>query len=174
MNKVAVFGNTGAGKSTTSRKLAELSGLPLHTLDLIQFSSDGEQVPHDIYLAKHAEILAEQQWLIDGFGCLESTWARLDVADTLVFIDLPFYLHFYWVTKRFVKGLFQPPEGWPKGASVVKGTVTSYRVLWLCHRKLTPAYRRYVAKVAENKTVYHLRSKAQIAEFLQQFAGDRS
>lgn len=29
MNRVAVFGNAGGGKSTLARKLSELTGLPL-------------------------------------------------------------------------------------------------------------------------------------------------
>ncbi|CCQ57261.1 hypothetical protein CWATWH0003_0469 [Crocosphaera watsonii WH 0003] len=33
MKKVAVFGNTGGGKSTLSRKLSEMTNLPLYVLD---------------------------------------------------------------------------------------------------------------------------------------------
>jgi dephospho-CoA kinase len=41
MQKVAVFGNTGGGKSTLSQQLAEITGLPLHILDKIQFQPGG-------------------------------------------------------------------------------------------------------------------------------------
>jgi len=37
MKKVAVFGNAGAGKSTLARRLAEITGLPLYPIDMIQF-----------------------------------------------------------------------------------------------------------------------------------------
>ena len=37
MRKVAVFGNAGAGKSTLARRLAEITGLPLYPIDMIQF-----------------------------------------------------------------------------------------------------------------------------------------
>ncbi|AFY96762.1 hypothetical protein Cha6605_5915 [Chamaesiphon minutus PCC 6605] len=33
MKKVAAFGNTGGGKSTLSKNLAEITGLPLYILD---------------------------------------------------------------------------------------------------------------------------------------------
>jgi len=173
MKKVAVFGNAGAGKSTTSKKLAALTGLELYALDKVKFSPGGTEIPYEKYLAAHSRILAEDEWLIEGYGCLESTWTRLAQADTLVYIDLPFWLHFFWVSKRFIQGLFQLPEGWPEKAPVLKSTINSYRVLWLCHKKLTPAYRRYVADAAKSKTVYHLRSKADIANFLKALDNSR-
>ena len=166
MKKVAVFGNTGAGKSTTSKKLAEITSLPLYVLDTIKYRSGGREVPHDKYLDAHSQILACDEWVIDGFGCLESTWKRLSEADTLVYIDLPIRVHFFRVTKRFLKGLFFPPVGWPENTPLFKSTLTSYRVLWLCHKKLTPKYRQFVAKAESSKEVYHLRSRAEILNFL--------
>src|SRR3954452_6282072 len=76
MRKVAVFGNTGGGKSTLARRLAEVTGLPLYPLDQIQFRAGGDKVPHAEYLKMHAELLARDRWVIDGFGCLASAWER--------------------------------------------------------------------------------------------------
>ncbi len=166
MKKVAVFGNTGAGKSTTSKKLAEITHLPLHVLDTIKFQPGGVELPHDQYLAIHNQLLAHDEWIIDGFGCLASTWERLSQADTLVYIDLPISVHFLWVTKRFLKGLFAPPDGWPENTPLLSSTLKSYRVLWLCHRKLTPAYRRFIANATCSKKIYHLCSKTDIDGFL--------
>ena len=42
MKRVAVFGNTGGGKSTLARTLAALTGLPLYPLDLVQWRVGGE------------------------------------------------------------------------------------------------------------------------------------
>ena len=38
MKRVAVFGNAGGGKSTLARHLADMTGLPLYVIDLMQFS----------------------------------------------------------------------------------------------------------------------------------------
>ncbi|CCQ59949.1 hypothetical protein CWATWH0401_2058 [Crocosphaera watsonii WH 0401] len=46
MKKVAVFGNTGGGKSTLSRKLSEMTNLPLYVLDKIQYKPGGVAVPY--------------------------------------------------------------------------------------------------------------------------------
>lgn len=166
MKKVAIFGNTGGGKSTLAKGLAESTSLPLITLDKIMYKTGGEKVPHDEYLRIHADLLNEEAWIIDGFGCVPSAWERFSVADTLVYVDLPLATHFMWVTKRFLKGIFVNPEGWPERSPIFKSTFNSYRVLWLCHRKLTPAYRQLVSESAESKQVFHLKSPRAINAFL--------
>ena len=111
VKKVAVFGNTGGGKSTLARRLAEVTHLPLYPLDLIQYRTGGGEVPRDEYLKAHAELLQRDAWVIDGFGCVTSAGERFAAADTLVYVDLPLFTHCRWVTKRLVKSLFVAPEG---------------------------------------------------------------
>ena len=166
MKRVAVFGNAGGGKSTLARSLANLTSLPLYPVDMIQFRPGGGKVPHDEYLRAHTDLLQRDAWIIDGFGCVNSAWKRFGAADTLVYIDLPLPTHFLWVTKRLFKGLFVTPEGWPENSPMFSSTMDSYRVLWLCHRRLTPRYRALVSAARSHKRVYHLRSAAEIRDFL--------
>jgi adenylate kinase family enzyme len=166
MKRVAVFGNTGGGKSTLARNLAELTRLPLYPLDLIQYRVGGGTVPHEEYLKTHAELLRQDEWIIDGFGCVASSWERFSRADTLVYIDLPLATHYWWVTKRLIKGLVVSPKGWPENSPLWRSTMNSYRVAWLCHHRMTPRYRQLVADEASSKSVHHLRSAAEITAFL--------
>jgi adenylate kinase family enzyme len=167
MKRVAVFGNAGGGKSTLAKRLADLTRLPLYPLDMIQYRTGGGAVPHEEYLQAHADLLRKDEWIIDGFGCAASAWERLSKADTLVYIDLRLGTHYLWVTKRLIKGLFVTPEGWPDGSPMWSSTMDSYRVIWLCHRGLTPRYRQLVADVAASKRVHHVRSAAEITAFLE-------
>lgn len=167
MKKVAVFGNAGGGKSTLSKRLSQITGLPLHVLDKIKYQSGGVEVPQEDYKRTHQQILSTDRWIIDGFGCMETLWLRLNEADTLVYVDLPLYLHGWWVTKRFITGYLKPPDGWPQDSPILKSSLNSYRVLWLCHKYLTPRYREYVAQAQSTKNVYHLRSPQEISEFFE-------
>jgi adenylate kinase family enzyme len=166
MKKVAVFGNAGGGKSTLARQLAELTRLPLYPLDLIQFEVGGGEVPRAQYLETHADLLRRDAWIIDGFGGVTSAWERFAAADTLVYVDLPRFTHYRWVTKRLIKGLFVKPEGWPEKSPMWASTIDSLRVVGRCHRHLTPKYRQLVADAAASKRVHHLRSPAEIRSFL--------
>jgi adenylate kinase family enzyme len=167
MNRVAIFGNAGGGKSALARRLAEITGLPLHAIDMMQFGAGGVDVPQEEFLRTHAEILERDTWIIDGYGSVESAWARFARADTLIHVDLPLAIHGWWVTKRLIKGLFAEPEGWPPRSPLWRSTMGSYRVLWPCHRKLTPRYRQLVADAAASKRVHRLRSAAEIGAFLE-------
>jgi adenylate kinase family enzyme len=166
MKRVAVFGNAGGGKSTLARRLADLTRLPLYPLDMIQFRTGGGEVPREEYSTAHADLLRRDEWIIDGFGTVASAWARFAQADTLVYVDLPLVTHHWFVTKRLVKGVFVTPEGWPDNSPIWRSTMDSYRVLWSCHRTLTPRYRQLVADAAASKRVHHVRSRADAAALL--------
>src|SRR5690606_20173913 len=130
--KIAVFGKPGSGKSTLCIKLASATGIELHALDSILYRKNGEKVDRKRFDEQHEKILLSDGWIIDGFGPLDSFYKRLDVADTLIYIDLPYVVSYWLVTKRLLKGLVFKPEGWPDGCSVLKGTMESYKVLRLC------------------------------------------
>jgi adenylate kinase family enzyme len=165
MKRVAVFGNAGGGKSTLAKRLAEITRLPLYPLDSIQYKSGGK-VPEDAYFSAHAELMRLGEWIIDGYGSLATAWERFSKADTLVYVDLPLFTHYWWVTKRLIQGQFATPEGWPGNSPIWRSTLNSYKVIRLCHRHLTPKYRQLVADMAASKRVHHVRSPREMAAFL--------
>jgi adenylate kinase family enzyme len=167
MKRVAVFGNAGGGKSTLAKRLAEITRLPLHSIDLIQFRAGGGKIPHEDFVKAHAALLRQDTWIIDGYGSVTSSWERFAVADTLVFVDLPLPIHYWRVTRRLFKGLFANPEGWPDNSPIWSSTIDSYRVIRLYRRDLTPKYRQFVAEMASSKRVHHLRSPAEVTALLE-------
>lgn len=78
MKKVAVFGNAGGGKSTLSKRLSQITGLPLYVLDKIQYQPDGIEVSQEDYKRTHEKILVNERWIIDGFGCMETLWLTIE------------------------------------------------------------------------------------------------
>ena len=178
MKRVAIFGNAGGGKSRLARELAAITGLPLHVIDKIRWRPGGTETPYEEYLQAHAALLARDEWIIDGFESIKPAWERFEVADTLIHVDLPLRVHAWWVTKRLVKGLFVSPEGWPERSPIIRSSICSYRVLWPCHRHLTPKYRSYTSEVAQRKRVFHLRSRQELKQFLEaitnEFAAGRT
>ena len=88
MERAIVIGCPGAGKSVFSRKLRDVSGLPLFYLDMIWHRPDKTNVPREAFDAALAKILREERWIIDG-NYLRTMPLRLARCDTVFFFDLP-------------------------------------------------------------------------------------
>ena len=166
MKKIAVFGKPAGGKSTLSKKLSAVTGIKLCPLDLIEYKKNGERVSQDIYSKKHAELIAADNWIIEGLGTLESFWQRIDAADTLIYVDLPYYVHYWWVTKRLLKSPFVKPEGWPEGSSVLKGTLAGYKYLRLSRKFWTQELFEKIQDKAKGKKIYRITSVRELNDFV--------
>ncbi|MCW9059867.1 MAG: adenylate kinase [Gammaproteobacteria bacterium] len=166
MNKIAVFGKPGSGKSTLSKNLASVTGIKLYPLDSIVYKSNGEMVDRKTYDSEHEKILSSDSWIIDGFGPMESFYNRLDAADTLIYIDLPYIFSYWFVTKRLLKGMFIKPEGWPEGSSVLKGTMQSYKTLRLCPKFWNEGFMRKLEEISNNKSLHVIRTIYDLNSFV--------
>lgn len=167
MNKVVVFGKPGGGKSTLSSKLSAETGIKLCALDLIEYLKNGERVSPEEYSKKHADLIDTDNWIIDGLGTLDSFWLRIDAADTLIYVDLPYYVHYWWVTKRLLKSYFVKPLGWPEGCSVLKGTLAGWKYLRLSPKFWTPELLEEIQNRGKGKDIYRITSVKEINSFCQ-------
>ena len=86
--KILVIGSPGSGKSTFARKLRDITGLPLHYLDMIFHRPDRTTVDRDEFDKALNEILAGDEWIIDG-NYLRTLPLRLSAAEKVLFFDLP-------------------------------------------------------------------------------------
>lgn len=166
MKKIAVFGKPGSGKSTLSKNLASATGIKLYPLDSIVYKSNGVMADRKTYDAQHGNILSSDSWIIDGFGPIESFYQRLNVADTLIYIDLPYVLSYWFVTKRLLKGMFIKPEGWPEGSSVLKGTMESYKTLKLCPKFWNESFMQKLEEISNNKSLHVIRTISDLNSFV--------
>ena len=88
MKKVIVIGCPGAGKSCFSRKLRDVTGLPLYHLDLIWHKPDKTTAIREEFDRALGEILLRDEWIIDG-NYNRTLEARFRACDTVFFLDLP-------------------------------------------------------------------------------------
>lgn len=167
MNRIVVFGKPGGGKSTLSRNLSATTDIEHYALDLIEYKQNGERVSPEEYSKKHADLISSDSWIIEGLGTLDSFWSRIDAADTLIYVDLPYYIHYWWVTKRLLKSFFVKPEGWPEGSSVLKGTLASWKYLRLSPKFWTPELFEKIQSRGKDKDIYRIVSVKEINAFVK-------
>lgn len=170
MKKIAIFGKPANGKSTLSQQLALATGIKRYALDSLLYKATGEEVEREDYETTHNNILATDAWIIEGFAPLTnvaSFYERLEAADTLIYIDLPYWVTYYLVIKRFFKGLFIKPEGWPEGSSILKGTLESFRVLRLCPKFWNDQFLKKLEETYSGKTLHVVKSLKELNHFVK-------
>lgn len=106
MNRIMVIGCCGAGKSTLSKKIQDITGLPLYHLDQIYWLPNWTEPTKEVWLEKAAEVVKKEKWIIDGnYG--SSMDQRLAYADTVVFLDRSRWTCLWRVTKRILSNYKQ-------------------------------------------------------------------
>lgn len=173
MKKVAVFGKPANGKSALSKQLASATGIELYALDSILYQPDGQEIDRERYEEIHHDIVSSESWIIEGLGPLNSIASfnqRLETADTLIYIDLPYPVTYWLVAKRCIKGLFKKPEGWPEGCSVLKGSLQSYKVLQFCPQFWNQTFLQRLKKLeaeSQGKRLYVIQSLSDLNRFVE-------
>ncbi len=88
MKKVIVIGCPGSGKSTFSRALHDITGLPLIHLDMLYWNADKTTVEKTVFRARLSQALSQNEWIIDG-NYASTMELRMQVCDTVIFLDYP-------------------------------------------------------------------------------------
>ena len=88
MKKIIVIGCPGSGKSTFSKSLHKITGIPLFHLDMMFWNADKTTVEKSVFLERLSKIIQKSEWIIDGnYG--STMELRLQECDTVIFLDYP-------------------------------------------------------------------------------------
>ena len=89
MNRVMIIGCGGAGKSTLARKLGEKTGLPVVHLDQIWWApGNWQHLQKQEFDERLLAELEKPRWILDG-NFNRTIEARLEVCDTVIYLDYP-------------------------------------------------------------------------------------
>ncbi|MBF6173615.1 topology modulation protein [Nocardia blacklockiae] len=88
MDRIAVVGCGGSGKTWLATQLADLLGLPLTHLDNVFYDTDWNPLPRDEFARRQRDLVTAPRWLVEG-NHASTLPIRLRAADTVIFLDLP-------------------------------------------------------------------------------------
>lgn len=109
MKKVIVIGCPGSGKSTFSRALHQITGIPLFHLDMLFWNPDKTTVEKSVFLERLTQVLRQDAWIIDG-NFSSTMELRMQACDTVIFLDYPVELCLAGVRER--RGQPRPDLPW--------------------------------------------------------------
>jgi adenylate kinase family enzyme len=108
MQRVAVIGAGGAGKTTFALALGRRLGLPVVHLDTLYYGPGWEPLAPAEWELVQRRLAAEDRWVMDG-NYAATLAIRLSAADTVVFLDLPPLLCVWRVICRWLRGRTRHP-----------------------------------------------------------------
>lgn len=88
MKRIIVIGCPGSGKSTFSKSLHKITGIPLYHLDMMYWNADKTTVEKSVFRERLSKTLQTNEWIIDG-NYNSTMELRLQECDTVVFLDFP-------------------------------------------------------------------------------------
>jgi adenylate kinase family enzyme len=139
MNRVMIIGNGGGGKTTLAYLVAEAYGLPLTEIDTLQFQPGWARTPQPELRQAIQAAHAAERWLIDGFGPWDQIEERAQLADMIIFVDHPIWVHFWWACERQIAAaLGEQRLGGPPDCDLRDVTRQMFETLWWVHENLRP------------------------------------
>lgn len=86
MKKIIVIGSPGAGKSVFSKKISDITKIPLYHIDMMYHKTDGTHISREELKEKFKKIFCEENWIIDG-NYQKTIEMRLKECDTVFLLE---------------------------------------------------------------------------------------
>jgi adenylate kinase family enzyme len=155
MRRVVILGRGAAGKSTLSRRLGSITGLPVIELDGRFWRPGLVATPPDQWATIQRELTGQEAWIMDGdLGPYDVVDVRLRAADTVVLLDLSF-----------------PRCAW-RAVRRSRERADFWLWLWIYRRRSRPRLMAAIALHASGASVHVLRHPRDVRRFLSEVARD--
>ena len=160
MKKVIVIGCPGAGKSTFARGLRDVSGLPLHYLDMLCHKPDKTNISRGEFDDRLSEILNHSEWIIDG-NYRRTLETRLRACDTVFMLDFPLEICLEGAASRIGKSREDMPWAETEFDEEFKIQIMDFG------KKELPEIYESIEKLGKNKEIHIFKSRREADDYLK-------
>ncbi len=165
MNKIAVIGSGGAGKSTLSRKLGEKLNIPVYHLDTLYWKPGWVETAREQWKEVVDNLVNRDSWIIDG-NFSSTMDIRLKNADTIIFLSMPTYLCLYSIFKRRLMYSGRTRPDMNEGCKE-KLDLEFVKWVWNYNKKVRPEIIEKLNECSKEKNIIILKNRAQVKKFAQ-------
>lgn len=172
MQRIAIVGSTGSGKTTLAKELATRLNLPHIEMDALNWEANWVNAPQAIFRERLHHALQAPQWVVDGnySTVRDLVWRQ---ADTLIWLDYPFPLVLARLTRRTLRRIVTRQALWQGNRETFRQAFLSsnslYLWLWKTHWKRRRTYADLLKHPDyDHLTVLHFRHPRDTARWLKQ------
>ena len=162
MDRIAIMGCGGSGKSHLARSLGASAGHHARPPGRPVLRPDWKPLDKDKFAALQRDLVAAPRWIIDG-NYASSLPIRLQAADTVIFLDLPGWACLWGILQRRLRH-----GGGQHQAIGVYDRITWDFVRYILgyRRTMAPRVRTLIAEHAGDAQVVILRSRRAARRYL--------
>lgn len=164
MNRIALIGSGGAGKSTLAMDLGKKLGIEVWHLDAILWKPNWVLTPREEQKRIQSQLVEKKSWIIDG-NYQSTLEIRLEAADTIIFLDMPRALCLYRVLKRRLRYHNRSRPDMQKDCKE-KIDLQFLRWIWDFPSKKRPQMQQKLGDLTMDKQIITLRSPKEVKRFL--------
>ena len=168
VDRIAIIGCGGSGKTYLANRLAALLNLPLTHLDGVYYDADWNPLPQEEFADIQRKLVAEARWLLEGnyAGTLP---IRLAAADTVIFLDLHAITCLVGIVRRRWK--YRGGQHAQEGV-YDRLTWNFIRYIWGYRKTMRPRVRHLLTEHGRNARLIALTSRRQADRFVAQLAAE--
>ena len=149
MTRAVVVGNGGGGEINhcSGPRRASRPGVVFGRS--IQWAPGWERAAEDIVVERIRTVMARDRWIIDGWGPSQCLEERMELSDTLIFVDLPLWMHFWLAAERQISIARGQTRSDPvEGCDDLAITRRLFETIWHVDQNLKPQLAELVDRYA--------------------------
>jgi adenylate kinase family enzyme len=173
MQRIMVMGSSGSGKSTFSRRLSGITGIPIVSIDALFWKPGWVESDRTEFRARLAEVTRQPRWIMDGNYTSAEGELRRGVCDTVIWFDLPRATCMFGILTRIAKSYGQVrPEMAPGCPEKIDFEFLRY--VWTYRATQRPALLAYFEGLRPDQAFITFTDRAQADRYLSDLAGART
>lgn len=161
MDRIAIIGCGGSGKTVLSHQLGAALGIEVTHLDAVYYDGGWTPLPAEKFAAIQHELVAAGRWIIEG-NYASSLPIRLARADTVIFLDLPAVTCLWGIAQR----RWRYRGGQHADGVYDRITWSFVRYILGYRRSMRPRVQQLMAEHGAHARLVVLRSRRQANRFL--------
>lgn len=167
MEKIAIVGSPGAGKTTLANALHQELHIKVYHLDRLFWKADWQSIDGPTRVDTMQDIVREEQWIIEG-TYIRSSEPRLNAADTIIFLDTHPLKCLWRIIKRHYSERGRSRRDIPEGCVDKLSLHRMVRLLAFRVQERTTLKQKLKQKLIDDKPkeIIRLRSQKELEIFL--------